>query len=701
MQTRRCSLLVLVIPLCIISMFLFFPGYGLTQNSSISANEGEQYKIQGDEHALKDDFVKAAEAYGKALSSEKRFSRDDRREMARSIAWGGNLNGAREELGKLLTEDPQDTKTKFMLARVLFWAGDAEGSLVENEKVLAAEPDSREALLLKGDILRIMGKPLGAIEIYETLLNKEDDFDVRNSLSYGYLATSNTSEARRNLDLLNPTMPYQHKEVETLRAEIEKAEKARVIRQEDSALLAKSKGDRLAGEENFEAAAEEYVKALGLLNTFSAEEKLQMARVMSWGGRLKEAQGELEKILAVTPSFQDARVQLARVLLWSGEFDASLKEIDLVLAGTPNDRDALLVRANALRLKGNLRTSIPLYQDLLKKTDDFDIREGLTYAYMANRDKVVTDKNLSLLQPSFPYQKKSLSELKTLRDRQFNPSITPGFTYYNDSDDNQVWRYFVNGTVWLDNWVMNLGYIHTHATSPGWSKDADDALLSTYSRLPFYGGVGASIGVANPGGYLIGGIRGDLDIPDGSLGVNFTSYMMRDTAELIENRIRVVSSSFYTAYRLTDRVNLFGSYAYNSYTDSNYSNSVNFSAAYITMRRPVVLSVGYRFRYMDFNRQTRSGYFDPENFFSNTGFVNLSFDKARFYGFIEPYLGYQTYSRYNRSYSESFYGGACLIGYRLTEHVAIELTGEGSHGGVGVSGAYNYYQVGAGVKFTF
>ena len=97
------------------------------------------------------------------------------------------------------------------------------------------------------------------------------------------------------------------------------------------------------------ASGEEYRKALSHDRGFTAEDRLMMARHMSWGGRIDEAIEELRAILSEDPGNIDARNHLARCLSWKGDLGGSLEESSRVLAASPGNKDALLTRANALR----------------------------------------------------------------------------------------------------------------------------------------------------------------------------------------------------------------------------------------------------------------------------------------------------------------------------------------------------------------
>lgn len=664
-------------------------------------NDANKIKRQGDEYTREGNYAKAAEAYARALSTKTTFSDSERLNMARVLAWGGNLDRSKIELKALLAKDPKNLTARILLARVLFWQNDMDGSLIETDKSLKQSPKDREALQLKADIARTRGEFEKAVSIYEGLLKGKENFDARSGLIYAYLGIGNLDAARRNFDLLAPTLPPQHKTVELLKNAIAEAAKPKISAEDNLARQNMETGNKLASEGKHTAAAEEYLKALAFPKAFTTDERLQMATGLSWAGKLPEARREMSILLKENPSFAPARIQLARMLLWSGEFDAALKEINLVLAVEPDNRDALLVRANALRIRGNFRTAIPLYNDLVIKKDEYDAREGLTYGYLLSNDRVATDKNIPLLKPAFPYQEKSLDELKDLRDIRFNPSLSPGFTFYHDSDNDDVWRYFVNGTVWLGNWKTSVDYTHTDAKDLRGSMLTDDVVLSTYSRMPFYGGIGGSVGLGDSGRTITWSARGDVDIPHGSIGARVGLDTLSATADVIRNHIRALNAALSLALRPTDRIYLLGIYNYRDYSDDNNSHDFMGSASYLVLRKPVAIAIGYRARYLDFRRQSRGGYFDPDNFISNSLFVNLSFENGPIYGYVEPYGGYQSFTRYEEGSYSYFGGGSGMIGYRFTKHLAVEATAEGGSGALDAAGAWTYYQVGARLIITF
>ncbi len=433
-----------------------------------------------------------------------------------------------------------------------------------------------------------------------------------------------------------------------------------------------------------------------------------MASVLLWAGRLDEARTKHIKILDEHPMFISARIQLARVLLESGELDAALKEVDHVLRVDPENREAILFRASVQRIKGNFRPAIATINELIKKQDDFVTREELTNAYLFSNYRIATDKNLLLLKPAFPYEEASISVLKERRDIRFNPSISPGFTYFHSNDDNDIWRYFLNGTAWIGNWKTEIDYIHTDAKDIDGSIATDGVTLSTYSRMPFYGGIGGSIGLADSGRDIAWSVRGDVDIPDGSIGAMVGVDNVSDTAAVMRNHIKVLSTASSLDYRLTDRIALSATYNYRDYSDNNNANDIMGSASFLVLRRPAAITIGYRGRYLNFKRNAGDGYFDPQYFNSSALFVNLAFEFGPIYGFVEPYGGYQSFTFNEEGNYSYFGGGGGLLGYRFSKHLAVEANAEGGNYALGANsetldanGQWIYYLVGARLIITW
>ncbi len=668
---------------------------------AVRADDAQTIKEQGDRYAREGDFTRAAQAYEDALSGPVDFGDDERLDMATVMAWGGKLGRSRRELTALLEKNPQNAKARVQRGRVFFWMGEMDQASRDAQEALKLAPADRDATLLSADVARVQGDQEKAVDVYQSVLTAGEHFEARVGLAYAYLAQGKVVLARQSAEKLSPELPYQRQEAATLQLALAEAEKPRTPSPDELARLAAREGNRLAEAGRHQDASEEYAKALSLSGSFTADEQLRMASVMSWAGNLAAARERLTKILTDHPEMSDARIHLARVLLWSGEYDAALREIDRVLALEPSHREALLVRASGLRMTRNYRPAVALYSQLVLKQDDYDAREGLTYSYLQSGDRVAADQSLPLLKPAFAYEEKSLGELKELRDITFNPSVAPGFTFYSDSDQNQVWRFFAAGSVWLKNWKTTVDYTRTDGRDASTTGSSDRLFVSTYSRMPFYGGVGGGVGLMDSGRGVAWSLRGDVDIPNGSVGARVGVDSVSDTAGVIEHHVKALTAGLSGVYRATDRITLLAGYHYRDYSDDNSAHDVMGQAGGLIWRRPAAVAAGYRIRYMNFRRQSGHGYFDPQNFVAHVLFVTTSFEHGRFYGYAEPYGGYQSFTRNEEGNYNMIIGGAGLLGYRFSKHAALEASAEGGNSAVGASGAYNYYQLGARLILTY
>ncbi len=458
----------------------------------------------------------------------------------------------------------------------------------------------------------------------------------------------------------------------------------------EKAALYKKLGDLFVSREDYKNAAGEYIHALSLSRKFSAGERLQMAVAISWGDRLDEAIAEFSALVKEDPDNSAARINLARTLSWSGAFDESLSEIEPVLKRNPGSRDALLIKADDLRWKGETDDALPLYRSILDKQEDFDARLGYTRALFDRGDEAAARKNMALLKPAYPYQENELKKLQEDISRPKPPKPPQPvqgdvkFTHYWDSDGNVVNRYLASFGFSAGGLKNSVSYVHTEAQDDTRRNRAD--AVSGETRTPVTHGlaVGAGIGIirypgSGDGNFLFGRLTAEMEMPWASTGLSLSSEPVTDTAELIEKRIRLAATRIFLSRGLTDRLFLYGSYGYAAYSDGNNSNDILLSPRYVLLQDNPRVNIGYRLRYLNFDRQSFSGYFDPSHFLSHQIFSNASFEAGRYFGFAEFFVGQQSYTRYAVGHNESIYGGTANLGYKLTQHLSVEVNAEGGN----------------------
>ena len=471
----------------------------------------------------------------------------------------------------------------------------------------------------------------------------------------------------------------------------------------DEARAQKSAGDILVKEDAYEAAAGHYLKALALPNDFSGAVKTQMAVYISWAGDLGSAIRVLREVLESDRDNLKARLHLARVLSWDGRLDEAISDADAVLGKDPGNRDALLIMANALRWKGNSAESLKIYERLLAEREDFDARTGYAFALLNEGQIKKSKESFEKLVPAYPAQERDYKALKSELERaelETRPVLNAGFSYYNDTDSNQVRRYTLGAGFPVSGKRGEFRYAHIDAEDNGRDKNAESFSVLLSGRL-----IGGVTGRANiggvfkgNGGFLTGGAGMEGNLLDWSVSAGFSRDMLTDTAQLIENGVRYTDYSV-SAARPFGRTRLNASLSHRRFSDDNYANDFSVGPRYTLVPGSLRVDVGYKFRYLDFDRQSGSGYFDPDQFFSHQLLLTVYYEKENFYAYMEPYYGRQSFDRNGVSSDDEFEGGSALAGYKVGRG-AIEVSGERGNYAVGSATGFEYYMVGLTVRYT-
>jgi len=471
--------------------------------------------------------------------------------------------------------------------------------------------------------------------------------------------------------------------------------------------LYKRLGDVLVEQDNLEQAADAFSQALALgRNSFSPRERLQMAIYLSWADRLNESKDELQKLLTEDPKNIAARTHLARVLSWSGELRAAVIQADLVLRESPDHKEALLVKADALQWQGRYLEAIPIYRAILARENDFDARAGLSRSLLALGDRTSAIEGLRSLEPANARQKREIARLSEAIERETRPALDARYNYYTDSDRNRLDRYSLAGSGWLGNQRYSLDYRHTDARDRTRDNRGDDFLVSLYSRLTdrFSAGGGLGFTQLGDGGtstFPTGNFRLDAKLFAGSAGANVTREVLTDTAELIENRIRMTNVGLYITQPLTDRLSTYAGYRYRSFSDGNHANELQLTTQYAIVLAAPRISIGYRFRFLDFQKQSGSGYFDPNNYIANRAFSSLYYENRYFYTYLEGYIGFETFRRNGFASDNIIHGGSGSVGVTPIRNLAIEVNAEGGNFAAGSASGFTYFIIGPRVLFKF
>jgi hypothetical protein len=244
-----------------------------------------------------------------------------------------------------------------------------------------------------------------------------------------------------------------------------------------------------------------------------------------------------------------------------------------------------------------------------------------------------------------------------------------------------------------------------HAFDGTGSASVEEASVKTYHKQGRIG-AGGGLGLVHAGqeqapSIATGHVKADTSV-QGWLAVAAASKnILTDTAQLIRNRIIQKSGELFASRDFPAGYAWSGSYRNSEYSDDNRSRDLllRLNCAVFSMNPTV--TAGYQVRYLDFDRQSGGGYFDPQHLNSNQIQAAVSWEAGRFHGSFEPTLGYQEFSRFGARNYQVVYSAHAAAGYSLRKNISLEISGESGKNGEGTVSAYKYSIMQAKLTATF
>ena len=469
---------------------------------------------------------------------------------------------------------------------------------------------------------------------------------------------------------------------------------------EQLAQLYKQRGDHLVSRDNYKEAAQAYIMALSLArDSFSLEERIELATYISWGGKLKAAAEELQFVLAQQPANLKARLHLARILSWMGRYEEALNEVNRILSLHPQNQEALLIKANLRRWRGELEKAKSLYQSLLEEEENFEARLGLIYTYLYLGQRKPAINHFKLLKPQNAYEEKEIERLAIAMAREIDHSFDAQAFYYTDEDENESYFYPLNFTFWLSNWRFDFNFQHREARDRRRQVSSEDFFLKTYFRPRHFLGLGAGAGFlqfsnGRAKDFLTWNLKADIVTSSTKAGFNLSRQGFTETAQLIRNEIRFVNFNLYLSQKITDRFSFWTDFTQRNYSDNNYSHGFQLALIYRLHLYQPSFNLGYRNRYLNFKCQTYSGYFDPDVYLSHQIFTTFYTESSRFFLYFEPYAGYQSYRRYEQKITNWIGGGTFSFGWIISRNFLLEIRAEGGNFSLATATGWRYCLLG-------
>ncbi|MCC7202521.1 MAG: hypothetical protein IT393_07680, partial [Nitrospirae bacterium] len=340
-----------------------------------------------------------------------------------------------------------------------------------------------------------------------------------------------------------------------------------------------------------------------------------------------------------------------------------------------------------------------IYNELLGGEEDFDARLGLTYSLLQSGDIKGAKENVELVKPQYSYQERELQEFYAYMSKETRQAPDVRYYHYNDTDDNQYDRYTLGYGFRLNNWRGRIAYVYTSASDNTRDNSESSVSVNVSSKLSDRTDIKAGLGItilsnSDNNTFITGNTGISRTFGSNVTGISVARSYMTSTAELIANRIRMDIYSVNYDYTLNSRTSLNASLSYRDYSDDNTSFEILAAPRYMLYTDNPGIAIGYRLRYLGFENDSNGGYFDPDTFISNELFTTVSYEKGRFYCYLEPYAGHQYFRRSGSTESDIFGGGYSLLGYKVQKNTSIEVSAEGGNYAMSSASGFRYYMIG-------
>jgi len=402
-----------------------------------------------------------------------------------------------------------------------------------------------------------------------------------------------------------------------------------------------------------------YVHAFQLApQQFTYDEKLTVAKTLIKLQKPHDAKKLLQSIISEPHNGLTAELMLAKIRVSTGEYDAALDEADEILHRDEKNTGALLIKGSTLRRRKAFGEAIKAYRAILAKKDDFDARLSLIYCLLATGQKQEAEKQYKLLHPQYQWQQSDYDELTRNINVNVRPVVNYGYTQFSDSDNYTGVERDINARANFWNWDISLSARHRTTTGDGLVGIADTGILylgkTISENIRFLAGLGETnisskldpAPVSDKKPFNIGELQIDAQVLNGTAQLSYSDQVLTSNAYLIQNQVTMKRSQLVYHTPVSTALTGKATYGYSEYSDNNVSNDFQALAFLALNRGAPQFSIGYAFKYMKYRQPSTLGYFDPENYVSNTLLFLAAYERGPFYLYAEYYTGQQTYTRH-------------------------------------------------------
>lgn len=168
-----------------------------------------------------------------------------------------------------------------------------------------------------------------------------------------------------------------------------------------------------------------------------AEYRVILGRVLGWKGSFPAAIAQYDTALVLSPGLPDAMIGRAHVLSWAARYDEADAQFAAVLARDSTDVEALTGRARMAAWRGDLPEAMRRYDAVLARHPRAaDAMAGRAQLYYWLGDEPRARQELARAFAADSTNRTAL-DLRRAMDDARRARVEPGYTWFNDSDDNQ------------------------------------------------------------------------------------------------------------------------------------------------------------------------------------------------------------------------------------------------------------------------
>lgn len=356
--------------------------------------------------------------------------------------------------------------------------------------------------------------------------------------------------------------------------------------------------------------------------------QVRLARVLSWAKRYQESISQYEKILERDPANKGAKLGLAQVLSWKGDFKRSIEKYRELEKRDPQDIQVLVGLAQVLSWDGHLEESRKFYNKALDiQPDSLDAQIGLGWVLLWMGEKRKARKLASKIIERNPDNREAIKLYQDVK-KSGRPTFTAGYDRIDDTDNNQISIY--RGTLLFHpepQTDLMIHYARYDLELRGASASADSYFLSLASRINDHHSIQAKVGedrikddFRKGRSFIVGYFSYKNSVNERfywEAGVERETF--KASVDILKNDIRVDTAHIDFFLKWKEHWQADARYEWGRLSDENGRNDGSFSLKYtFPLKRPR-LSLSYKFRFLSYDENLESGYFDPQRFISNIG----------------------------------------------------------------------------------